>query len=57
MLPEPMPGTWFSQLAGRLHGIEESWGVWVEQPANKAAAASRRRLRLDFTKAFMRRKS
>ena len=49
----PMPGTWPSQLAGRLHGIEESLAVLEVQPVASRAMVAVSRAKRAFLGDFM----
>jgi hypothetical protein len=49
----PMPGTWPSQLAGRLHGIEESRAVWLVQPEKTRPKRPRSKTRTDLRRMFI----
>ena len=51
--PSPCPGIWFSQFAGWLQGMEESWGACVGQPARSRPRASKSKPTTVFRKVFM----
>ena len=46
----PMPGTWPSQSAGRLQGMDVSFGLRIVQPPKTALRTTKSRVRTGFLK-------